>query len=212
MSDCMVNPYPFKTADWYAWTHDEASAMHDVFRQWLAPRMSEIETVAEVGCGLHPNYARLLKDKQYLGIDHDQAVVQARQADPDKPEWHRYVCADFCELPYNQFITSDVWPRPDLLFSRAVIDHVRDPDEFLRNACRFARNWIYVMTYRPYDEQLTDHQITKGPDGYWYNDLAPDRIRQVLAEFHPRHAEVRSQPTGRHAPQFETEIHIIVEL
>jgi len=200
-----VNPYQFKSKQWYHWTHEEAKAMHDVFIRWVEPRLKDIRSVAEVGCGLHRFYADWFCSRglSYCGIDHDTEVCDKRGKGMRMLE--SVCCCDWLVAEHGRI-------SPDLVFSRATIDHVSDPDEFLRRAIVKANRFVYLMTYRPYDATLSEHHIEKGPYGYYYNDLSPRRIAAVIEEFHPKRYEVHRILTGRPEPEIQTELHIEVEV
>jgi len=200
-----VNPYPFMSEEWYRWTHEESQAMHDVFLRWVEPRVAQIHSVAEIGCGIHRFYADWFCGRhiRYCGLDRDEMVCNQREKHMLPLE--SLHCIDWPVAEYGRIY-------PDLVFSRATIDHVSDPDEFLRRAIGSARRYVYLMTYRPYDADLKAHVIEKGADGYYYNDLSPSRIAAVIEEFQPQRYEVRCQPTGRAEPEIQTEIHIEIEV
>lgn len=209
-----VNPYPFKSAEWYRWTHEEAQAMHEVFLAWVEPRLSEIKSVRELGCGSHRFYSRWFTRKgiSYCGVEHDSNVCAGREPFIGPLE---SVCCEDAETGICNYVASmGIGPPPfaDLVFSRATIDHVSDPDEFLRRAVAKARKYVYIMTYRPPLVNTGDHKIEKGGDGYCYNDLSIERLHQVIDEFPVKARQLKSIPTGRPKPEIQTELHIIVEV
>lgn len=200
-----VNPYPFKSYEWYKWTHLEAAEMHDVFTDWARDRFYDIATVLEVGCGLYRRYSDFFVDRgiRYIGLDNDPEIIAAR-INGSRRYLEDFICTDFTEPDVSI-------PQADLVFSRAVIDHVVDPDTFLRNAIKFARKYVYIMTYRPPTDSV-EHKIEKGNDGYYYNDLSIARLLDVLENERVKIFRLNEVNTGRVAPEIETELHIEVEL
>lgn len=198
-----MNPHPFHSLAWYKWTHEEAQVCHDVFVEWLRPRMAEIETVIEIGCGMHDYYPKLFIEKDYIGLDSDVAVAayKATQAVPG-PGRHCYVTADVMgEL--------DIGPA-DLVFSRAVIDHVEQPNAFLLQCLDLSRRWVYLMNYRGYFGDLRHHRKERGADGIWYVDVAVPCLEVTLAGLSVEY-QIRCVETGRPPGQIQQEMHVIAE-
>jgi hypothetical protein len=198
-----MNPHPFLSLEWYRWTHEEAQACHNVFLEWLRPRLGEIETVIEVGCGMHDFYPRLFADKDYIGLDNNVEVAAYKATQPVLGSGrHCYVTADImAEL--------DIGPA-DLVFSRAVIDHTDHPHWFLENCINASRRWVYVMNYRGYFAELDDHRWQRGADGIFYGDISVKAIDAQLAGL-PVEYQIRCVETGRLTGHIQQETHIVVE-
>jgi len=201
------NPYPFKSREWYKWTHEEAQAMHGIFLTWVASKASHIQSVVEIGCGLHDFYeGRFLEmGATYIGIDHDRQVVIQRLK--GARSWRSgFIHVDMMDETLIEL------PKADLVFSRATIDHVSDPDRFMRLAIEAAERYVYIMTYRPPLLDEDQHRIEHGTDGYCYNDLSMRRIEEVIGEFETKSHQLHVMNTGRPEPEIQTEMHIEIEV
>jgi len=196
-----VNPHAFKSPEWYEWIHNEAEVPHQVFIDWLRPRMADIHSVMEIGCGKHWFYDDFFGDKIYFGVDHDPKVIQ-HCLHRGRPH-HGWFCTDFQHAEFTE--------RADLIFSRATIDHVADPDGFLRKAVEQARKYAYIMTYRGYFPALPAHrQEHSEVDGYWYTDLSNFRLQALLSGLGVKY-DLKRVPTGRAEGEIQEELHIVVE-
>jgi hypothetical protein len=202
-----VNPHKFKSREWYKWTHREAEAMHDVFVDWLTPKLAHIQSLMEVGCGLHDFYENLCvaNSIKYIGVDHDLEVIRQRHVETTQ---RKFICADFCNWPLPGLQRPGI--RSDLVFSRAVIDHVSSPDSFISQALLLANKYVYIMTYRPCLLEAEAHAIT-GPDadGYFFNNLSMPQLERLLKDY--KH-ELRRVPTGRAKDEIQEELHIVIEV
>lgn len=202
------NPYPFKSKEWYKWTHEEAEKMHGIFLAWVASKANRIHSVLEIGCGLHDFYEKQFLEMgcTYLGLDHDGKVMDKRRL--NQHSWR------------SGFIHRDIMSKApvepekaDLVFSRATIDHVSDPDLFVRQCIQAAHRYVYIMTYRPpLPIDKLEHRVEEGSDGYYYNDLAINQLHAVIDEFSVMTRTLEIVRTGRPEPEIQTELHIILEV
>jgi len=192
----MENPHKFMSPKWYEWTHKEAQSCHDVFMDWTRDKV--FEKVMEVGCGKCAFYAGFFNETRYVGLDKDLDVVAYRN---DRHIPHITYCGDVLTWRGD---------TADLVFSRAVIDHMEDPDAFVRACLELSTRYVYIMNYRGYFADIEQHRGEHRANGFWYTDISVRQIEHLLSLM-PVKYDVNCICTGRKAPEIKQETHIIIE-
>jgi len=193
----MENPHKFMSPKWYEWTHKEAQSCHDVFMQWVVNNCQSLDRVIEVGCGKHAFYADYFIDTIYAGLDIDKDVFAYRNDNCPKVTY----CGDV--LTWRE-------ETAELVFSRSVIDHMEDPDAFIRSCLELSTRYVYIMNYRGYFADIEQHRGEHRANGFWYTDISVRQIEHLLSLM-PVKYDVNCICTGRKAPEIKQETHIIIE-
>lgn len=158
---------------WYEQIHQSQAELHRHFQSWLATK-ADARSVLEIGCGTgsYPVLRKyLFGDLDYTGVDISPTCIDYCTKHSD----FKFRCGDLLEMEFD-----DTY---DIVFSHAVIDHVADPNTFLRKAVSLSRRWAYISAYREVREDLPSHKINwNEQDRCYYNDLTEREIVSVLAE------------------------------
>lgn len=196
-----VNPHKVLSPEWYEWTHNNVLQVHEYFMAWA--KMVCCDPVLEVGCGKHEWYQEQFADKLYTGIDESIDVVLHCAKEHRDIEGHIVTLGNIEKLAMTGCF--------NLVFSHAVIDHAPDPDEFIRKSIEASRKYTYIMSYRGYFPDISEHKIEKNSrDGYCYNSISIPQVRRLLDELGHKY-ELREVPTGLPPIEIQSELHIIVE-
>ena len=183
--------------EWYTWMYESRKAVHQDLLSFISSH-SELQTVADFGCGLGVGYCDALADRRYVGFDlAHPAIAWCQENRPNKK--HHYRSCDF--------IVEDADEKFDLVFSQGTIDNSYDIDEYLAAMVRWSQGWIYVTCYRGWFPELTDHQYSWNEEhGCSYNDLSPSRARQTLERLGCHSIEISTVATGNDSIPRETRI------
>lgn len=183
--------------DWYTWMYESRRAVHEDLLSFIDSH-SELQTIADFGCGLGVGYCDALADRRYVGFDLAHPAISWCKANRQN-EQHDYRVCDFIqEEPDRQF---------DLVFSQGTIDNSYDMDEYLAAMVRWSRGWIYVTCYRGWFPELSDHRYSWNEDhACAYNDLSPKRAQQTLERLGCHSIEIAPVATGNNAIPRETRI------
>lgn len=158
------------------WTgmYAEEAPYHEKFLAWLNTQWGEIETVLEVGCG---SCVYLTKNPQhfygmaYTGIDISQSAIDYITRVGVKAE---FIVGDFLQWDDDRVF--------DLVFSHCTIDHVYDPDEFLRRIVAKTGKMAFIST-----GGFTDHEPERvmnydADQGFYLNMIPVPEVEAVLLE------------------------------
>lgn len=197
------NPHPFKSFEWYQWTHEEAKVCHDYFMNWRRTKY-QIYDALEIGCGMYGKYARYFNDGVtiYTGMDNDSVVIDecAKRHATTKAKW---LCANVMDSqPVTEY---------DLVFSRSVIDHVPNINAFIEKCIELSNRYVYIMSYRGYFASIKTHKQEQGADGTYYNDISLMELFDFLKQLRVPHL-LHCVPTGRPKDQIQHELHIEIAL
>jgi SAM-dependent methyltransferase len=110
------------------WAYDPDQFDNDtVFRQMIYDAVGSESRVLDAGAGAGELFQYELKDKamEIVGVDLDPRVER-------NPQLHRGICANLTNIPVedNYF---------DLVFSRYVLEHIDNPQEFLQEIYRILK-------------------------------------------------------------------------
>jgi SAM-dependent methyltransferase len=178
---------------WYRQIFEPRRAVHMAFLRWvkeIEAREGMFSSVLEVGCGRGVVYPDAFAGdgKLYTGYD-----VSAKEI-----EW----CKKHRALPGHEYLSGDFIVdqdvgKHDLVFAHAVVDHVYDADAFLTRVVQASLRWVYVTAYKSWSPQLKEHVYVWDPTSTcFYNDLAPERVRELLVKLGCRDIRVEPFWTG----------------
>jgi SAM-dependent methyltransferase len=106
-------------------------------------------SVLDVGCGAQPYRSLLPKEVSYSGIDTEDAGKRFGYSVPD-----------------TTYFSGSNWPvasnNVDLVLATETLEHIENPDQFLREACRVLRPEGWILLTVPFSARW--HYI---PWDYW---------------------------------------------
>jgi len=190
---------PESNLDWYDWMFHYRIGVHRSFIDWLQAREAEgdkFDSVLEVGPGRGVFYQHYFSNRHYTGLEYSKRNT-AWLNENRKLDKHDFVNGDIS--------TIDLDTKFDLVFSSGTIDNVPDMDAFIRGMVKHAKKSIYLTAYRGWFPELENHTITWSEEtGAFYNDISPNRVKQLLQELGCNNITVKKLPTGREEIPFET--------
>lgn len=131
------------------------------------------ETTLEIGCGTG-----------YFPIKHKNLFQKYTAMDIGKP------AIDFCrknsefEFLEGDFIKTDLNRKFDLVFTQSVIDHVYDPNEFLKQIVKHTKKHALICAYRGYFPEYEDHKMEYfNRGGFYHNELSVKKIKETLLNY-----------------------------
>jgi SAM-dependent methyltransferase len=145
------------------WANDAKDTYQIPAYKWvqnnLITRISEYSTIIEVGCGNgSKTYSTFSKFKNsVIGIDQVSGIRQAEKIlSNHKFEW----CVSDIERDQN-WCNRISEANPSLIVCFDVIEHLENPDQFLKNLRNASKNSIVVISTP--DRSLLDYQNFLGP-------------------------------------------------
>jgi len=158
---------------WYSEIHNQNTELHKNFQNYLKSK-HDVKTILEVGCGtgVYPiQQKELFIGKKYTGLDFSKPNIEFCRQHSD---------FDFIQ---GDFIKIDLDTKFDLVYSHAVIDHVYDIDEFLRQIIKLCKKYAYVNAYRGFFPDIDEHVMHwRDDDNCYYNDLSVRKCKKILLE------------------------------
>jgi len=100
---------------------------------------SSAKTVIDLGCGpgdLISNIARYYPDKFYTGVDINEPFIKIAKEQNKAQNNCEFVCADLYEFAKGQY---------DIVILRAVLQHLNDPDRFMKRLPDLLHNNSVVL-------------------------------------------------------------------
>lgn len=154
--------------------YKQTPKIHEYFQDWMS-KQNNIQTVMDVGCGAGVYGRTIFKDIPYEGIDISEKAIELAKS-KDKSKNHSYKTCDF--------ISGSGFDKPkfDLVFSLSTIDHVYDPDEFLKKCIRISKKVVFVAAYWGYFPKLKSHQMEWHPETTCYQNKLSIRQLQYLLD------------------------------
>ena len=167
------NYWQNKSENFYEDIYNETPKIHEFFKDWYA-KQKNIQTILDVGCGSGIYGRTFFNDKSYLGVDISKKAIEIAKTN-DKNKMHDYITCDF--------IADDILndKKFDLVFSLSVIDHVYDPDKFLKKCINLSNRYLLIVAYWGYFPNLGSHNIDWHPETTCYqNQLSIMQIQNLL--------------------------------
>ena len=133
---------------------------HDIFKEWV--KELEIKSALEIGGGLSQHKALF---KHYLNIDINKNLKEDYNINED-------------------FLNYRTKKKYELVFSHAVLDHIKNPNEFILKSIRISKKYVFHSIYRGLQRQSLNHLhpiIDK--NNYLYNQLSEFEIKRLLKDF-----------------------------
>lgn len=85
-----------------------------------------------------------------------------------------FIAGDFLKVHLDTY---------DMIYSHGTIDHVPNPDEFLRKVVRLTSKYAYINSYYGYFPNTLFHkQNWREQDRCYYNALSVQQIKKVLLD------------------------------
>lgn len=191
--------------EWYEKIHNGNYLLHNDFKNFLKSK-SDVVSVLEIGCGsgIYPiQNKQLFEGKKYTGIDFSESAINYCK----KHSQFEFFDGDFIKMKLeNKF---------DFVFSHAVVDHVYDINEFLKNIIRVTKKYAYINSYRGYFPDLDEHKMKwDGQEGCYFNDLSIKVIEKLLIELNLRKEQfvIRPQESGQIEKNLDIQTVIEIDL
>lgn len=128
------------------------------------------QTALEVGCGTG-----------YFPIKHKNLFHEYTGFDIGTP------AINFCkkksefEFIEGDFIKMDLNRKFDLVFTQSVIDHVYDPDSFLKQIVKHTKKYALVCAYRGFFPDYDEHKMEYfNRGGFYHNELSVKKLKETL--------------------------------
>lgn len=159
--------------EYWVGMYDEQAPYHALFLKGLDLNRHHIKTVLEVGCGsgVYPiKHAHEFEGLAYTGVDISKSAIDYAKANS---------AAEFIEADFLQWQDDRVF---DLAFSHSTLDHVYDPDEFLRKIVAKTGKVAFISSPSISDkttELIADHNADLG---FYLNTIPLSRVKYVLRE------------------------------
>lgn len=133
---------------------------HEYFKNWL--KDCHINSALEIGGGVS-NHKELFE--HYHNIEINTTIKNPWTSTGDYLEY----------TPKKKY---------DLIFSHAVIDHIKKPNEFILKSIKEAKKYVFHSIYRGLQRQSPTHldPIIDEHD-YLYNQLSEFEIKRILKDF-----------------------------
>lgn len=167
------NYWQNKDKEFYEAIYYETPKIHEYFQEWYS-RQGDINTILDVGCGAGIYGRRVFKDKSYHGVDiSGKAIALAQSKDRNKNHSYR-ICDFIADKYYND-------AHYDLVFSLSVIDHVYNPDEFIKKCVKLSKRHAWIAAYWGYFPKLKLHKMEWHPEITCYqNKLSVSHLQNLL--------------------------------
>lgn len=133
---------------------------HNHFIKWVKFR-TEITTALEIGGG-YSKHKDLFQN--YTSIEINQKIKASYIINSD-------------------FMNYKEPKKYDLVFSHAVIDHIKRPNEFILKSIKLAKKWVYHSIYRGCVYSSKHQKPTIDRDGYLYNNLSLYELDDLLKNY-----------------------------
>lgn len=159
--------------NWFTWMHKARKYAHDDLIRFVQELNTEIESIADFGCGTAVGYADAFKDKVFVGVDISENNIKWCKENRKNPK-HDYICQDFIQKPLSK--------RVDLVFSSGTIDNSYDVKAYIKSMIDSSNKYISFTLYRGWFPNLETIEYHYNPDGYFYNDIGVSTIKRYLEE------------------------------
>ena len=132
----------------------------------------KFNSVLEIGCsvGLLPLvFNEFFKDKKYTGLD-----LSSKSLDIAKKNFPngKFICDDFIKSEIAEY---------DLIISFDVIDHVYNPNKFLKKIISLSKKYSYIRSYRGFFPNLKQHKMDyRSNEGIYLNNLSVSELEETL--------------------------------
>tara|TARA_Y100000996_G_scaffold140526_1_gene107457 strand:+ start:3863 stop:4744 length:882 start_codon:yes stop_codon:yes gene_type:complete len=141
--------------------------------EYLSKR--NFSSVLEIGCstGLLPKFMyEIFNNSEYTGLDlSEKSLTYAKK---------NYSAGNFIQ---GDFLKMELMEKFELILSLDVIDHVYDPDAFLKKIIKKTKKFGFIRAYRGYFEEIDEHVMEyRANEGIYLNDLSIKKIRSILEE------------------------------
>ncbi|QLH04014.1 hypothetical protein C5F49_00755 [Nitrosopumilus oxyclinae] len=186
---------------WYESTDSIYPLVHNDFLNYLSDK-HDIKSVLEVGCGpgVYPiKYKDIFEKFEYTGIDISKSAIEYCKTHSD----FNFLCDDFIQIDFPK--------KFDFVFSRSVIDHVYDIDQFLLKTVNLTKKYAYIYAYRGFFPTSENHDSKLDKNGsYYVNALSKKQLEKTLLKSGLDKTEfiIRSQESGHN----EWNIGTIIEI
>tara|TARA_Y100000590_G_scaffold429013_1_gene541090 strand:- start:663 stop:1559 length:897 start_codon:yes stop_codon:yes gene_type:complete len=131
----------------------------------------KFNSVLEIGCsvGLLPLvFNEFFKDKKYTGLD-----LSSKSLDIAKKNFPngKFICDDFIKSEIAEY---------DLIISFDVIDHVYNPNKFLKKIISLSKKYSYIRSYRGFFPNLKQHKMDyRSNEGIYLNNLSVSELEET---------------------------------
>lgn len=140
--------------------------------QYLSEK--KLSSVLEIGCstGLLPKFMNnRFNNVKYTGLDFSEKSLQLAEKNYTSGN---FLKGDFLQLSLEQDY--------DLILCLDVIDHVNDPDAFLKKIIQKTKKFGFIRAYRGYFDKIDNHIMEyRSNEGIYLNNLSIKKI-QILFE------------------------------
>lgn len=191
--------------EWYEQIHDSNYLLHEDFIKFFNRIKSDIKTVLEVGCGtgIYPiKHKDMFDGLEYTGVDFSKTNIEYCKNNSN----FSFIDGDFIKMEVNH--------QYDLVFSHAVVDHVYDIDQFLKNLIKSCKKYAYINSYRGFFPNLEKHEMKwRDEDNCYYNNISVKQVEKILLECGLTKEEfvIREQQSGQKEKNLDSQLVIEIE-
>jgi len=156
-----------KDAKFFYEIYGFCATMHTNFQMWVSRK--KIDTMFDVGCGAGI-YAEIYRDRLYHASDvNEDAMRFLAKTYPDDV----FYLGDFMHNQVNRTF--------DLVFALNVLEHVADPDRFLKKMIKLTEDYIY-LAFHTGKHQFKEHHLNIQKEGYFKSKLSFPKIEKILLD------------------------------
>ena len=135
----------------------------------------KFSSVLEIGCsiGLLPKFMNnVFNNVEYTGLDlSEKSLALAKK---------NFINGNFLE---GDFLQLSLEKDYELILSLDVIDHVYDPDAFLKKIIQKTKKFGFVRAYRGYFDEIDDHIMEyRTNEGIYLNNLSIKKIHALFKQ------------------------------
>lgn len=133
----------------------------------------KLSSVLEIGCstGLLPKFMNnIFNNVKYTGLDLSEKSLRFAKKN--------YMSGNFLK---GDFLQLSLEQDYELILSLDVIDHVYDPDAFLKKIIQKTKKFGFIRAYRGYFDKIDNHIMEYRPnEGIYLNNLSIKKIQTLF--------------------------------
>ena len=178
--------YPDGTADfvtWYQWMYESRGDLNGEIIEWVAGKGGQIQSIADLGCGIGIGFTEAFADKEFIGVDISKRNI----------EWCKqvYTNLNHCFLDID-FIEEDLPQKVDLVLCNGTLENVWDINKALKSMVNNSKKWIYAAS-TGWHPDLEKHRYDWREEwGCYSSCISPSEARAELEALGSKNNQKRS--------------------